>query len=261
QSEWAGPFSFTTLLCPVGDIVLDSQAAVNDFAVNNPYCTQITGSLHIQGNDITDLSPLSNITNVGGYLAIMYNPQLVQIGGLSSLTTLGGFIAITDNPQLINLNGLSSLTSIAADINIQNNNVLNNIAGLQNINPATIQSVFGYGLYLVNNPQLSVCDLGNFCTYLSNPLNVRTISGNAGDCVSEVAVMAACNSCETPFNFDTPVTSVSASLNWTGTGTYVIEWGEVGFAHGTGNIVSGISANNYQLSSLDSDTEYEFYIR
>src|SRR5690606_8640714 len=139
-------------------------------------------------NDITDLSPLNNITQVGGYFAMNYNPQLTQVNELSNLTNVGGFIAVVGNPLLTNLNGLSALTSIGGDINIQNNNLLSNISGLENINPATIQNVYGFGLYIVNNPSLSVCDLENFNAYLSISSNIRTISGNAGDCVNEVEV-------------------------------------------------------------------------
>ena len=43
-----------------GDVSLTSQAEVNSFN-----CTEITGYLSISGNDITDLSPLQNLTKVG----------------------------------------------------------------------------------------------------------------------------------------------------------------------------------------------------
>src|SRR5690606_29922257 len=48
--------------CPTGDVILYSQADVNNFATNYPNCTEITGYLSIGGSDITDLSPLSNLT-------------------------------------------------------------------------------------------------------------------------------------------------------------------------------------------------------
>ncbi len=58
--------------CPTGNFVLSTQAEVNAIAVNYPNCTQIAGNLQIgppntalPGN-ITDLTPLSNITQVNG---------------------------------------------------------------------------------------------------------------------------------------------------------------------------------------------------
>src|SRR5690606_2538851 len=236
ESDWAGPFSFTTLpQCPAGDVILGSQTEVDDFATNHPNCTEISGDLYIYGNDITDLSPLSNLTSVGGnlyifsnssllnldglnnltsvgglldisfnsnltnlnglsnltsvggYLNIYDNLSLTNLDGLSNLTSLGGYLSISFNSSLNNLDGLSNLTSIGGYLRISNNSNLTDISGLQNIDPASILSTYGYGLYIQNNPLLSVCNLDNFCTYLAGS-GARTISGNAGDCISEAAV-------------------------------------------------------------------------
>src|SRR5690606_32309844 len=124
--------------------------------------------------------------------------------------------------------------SINGDLVIYNNAVLTDISGLQNIDPATILSTNGFGLYILYNPLLSVCNLPNFCTYLqcSGP---RTISHNAGDCVSEAAVTTACiPACDAPTNLTaTNITSVSATLGWTSDGNnFDIEWGTQGFTQG-----------------------------
>src|SRR5690606_26111693 len=71
ERDWAGPFSFTTLpQCPPGDVSLTSQTEVDAFATNYPNCTEISGGLYISGSTITDLSPLNNLTSVGGFLRI-----------------------------------------------------------------------------------------------------------------------------------------------------------------------------------------------
>src|SRR5690606_34312116 len=92
QSEpanWVGPFAFTTLSqCPTGDVNLFSQAYVNNFATNYPNCTEVSGELTIQGANITDLTPLSNIQSIGGYLFINNNSQLTNLDGLSNLTQI-----------------------------------------------------------------------------------------------------------------------------------------------------------------------------
>ena len=42
---------------------------------------------------------------------------------------------------------------------------------------------------------LAVCNLPNFCTYLSNPVNTypRNISGNLTNCLNEAVVISSCN--------------------------------------------------------------------
>src|SRR5690606_10972049 len=127
--------------CPTGDINLNSQAQVDAFGVNYPNCTEISGGLFIYGN-ITDLSPLSNLTSIGGHLQISDTYTLTNLDGLSNLTSIGGYLAI------------------------YNNQALTDISGLQNINPASIISS-NYGLYITFNTSLSVCNLPNFCTYLA----------------------------------------------------------------------------------------------
>src|SRR5690606_429090 len=80
ESDWAGPFSFTTLpQCPAGNVSLTSQAQIDDFATNYPNCTEISGYMIISGSTITDLSPLSNLTSVGGYLNIYNNLSLTNL--------------------------------------------------------------------------------------------------------------------------------------------------------------------------------------
>src|SRR5690606_37000947 len=289
--------------CPPGDVILNSQTEVDDFATNYPNCTEISGSLKINGNDITDLSPLSNLTSVGGYLQINDNSNLTNLDGLSNLTSVGGnlfisanssltnldglsnltsvgvhlyinsnsnltsldglsnltsvgghltinnnssltnldglnnltsvggHLTINSNSSLTNLDGLSNLTSVGGYLYIQSNSSLTDISGLQNIDPASILEAYGVGLYIVDNTSLSVCNLENFCTYLAGS-GARDISGNAGDCISEAAVTAACiPPCDTPTNLTaTNITSVSATLGWTSDGNnFDIEWGTQGF--------------------------------
>src|SRR5690606_20027800 len=127
--------------------------------------------------------------------------------------SVGGYLRINANSSLDNLDGLSNLTSVGADLVIEYNPSLTDISGLQNIDPASILSTYGLGLYIVGNTSLSVCNLPNFCTYLQGS-GARNISDNAGDCISEAAVTAACiPPCDTPTNLTaTNITSVSATL-------------------------------------------------
>ena len=156
--------------CPQGSITLATQSDVNQFLIDYPNCTEITGNLFIGigtgTSNITNLSPLSKLATIGGYLAIY-------------------------NTSATNLIGLHNLTSILVDIDIRNNALLTDISALQN---TTFNPDGTFGLTIINNPALSVCNLPNFCTYLTNPAatHPRNISGNAGDCITEQAVVDAC---------------------------------------------------------------------
>src|SRR5690606_5858670 len=213
---------------------------------------------------LTSLNGLSNLTSVGGNLDIYDNLSLTNLDGLNNLTSVGGFLLIDYNSNLTNLDGLSNLTSVGADLLIVFNSSLTDISGLQNVDPASILSTYyGVGLYIVSNTSLSVCNLENFCTYLAGS-GLRTISDNAGDCISEAAVTTACiPACDAPTNLTaTNITSVSATLGWTSAGNnFDIEWGTQGFTQGSGTLVTDIATNSYNLTNLDYSTQYQFYIR
>jgi hypothetical protein len=156
--------------CPAGNVVFSTQAEVDQFLTTYPNCTEITGNLFIGVNsgtsDITNLAPLHNLTHIGGWLAVY----------TTSLTSL---------------NGLHQLTSISHDIDIRANINLTDVSALQN---TTFTPFDGFGLTIINNPALAVCNLSNFCAYIENPASThpRVISGNLANCLDEAAVVAAC---------------------------------------------------------------------
>ncbi len=212
--------------CPSGNAIFSTQAQVDLFINNYPNCNTISGNLYIgpgnqdpQGN-ITNLSSLGNLTQINGTVFIQNNAllqnlnglkiktiggrlfiggdnanntnsKLQNIDGLSSLISVGQFLQVVNNPVLSNVNGLNNLTSVGQDIEITGNSLLSNISGLQNtsFNPND-----GYGLTILNNPALAVCNLPKFCAYIANPSNThpRNIAGNMTSCLNEVALKLAC---------------------------------------------------------------------
>src|SRR5690606_16971465 len=110
-----------------GDVYLTSQALIDNYANHYSNCTQILGDLYI--STITDLSPLSNLTSVGGSLYIYNNPNLTNLDGLSKLTSVGGGLDISNNSNLTNLDGLSKLTSVGGYLYIAFNSNLTNLDG------------------------------------------------------------------------------------------------------------------------------------
>src|SRR5690606_39202192 len=126
-----------SLTCPVGDIVFLTQAQVDGFMLAYPDCTEISGSLTIQGNGVTNLNGLANITYINGNLVINQATNLVNLDGLSALENIGGNVGIAQS-GVQHLDGLNSLTSIGGALVLQANPQLNDISGLENIDPTTI---------------------------------------------------------------------------------------------------------------------------
>ncbi len=113
------------------DIILTTQAEVNSFGATNP--TSVCGNLIIKkgtSDDITDLSPLSTLTSIGGDLSIGFNQALTSLVGLDGLTSVGANIDIELNQALISLSGLDALTSVGGSLNISYNPALSNFTGL-----------------------------------------------------------------------------------------------------------------------------------
>ncbi|MFA7444660.1 MAG: hypothetical protein WCY89_01840, partial [Flavobacteriaceae bacterium] len=253
-----------SLTCPVGDIVFVTQAQVDGFLLAYPDCTEISGSLTIQGTGVTNLNGLTNITSIDGNLVINQATNLSNLDGLSSLETIGGNIGIAQS-GVQNLNGLESLTAIGGALVIQANPALTDISGLENIDPDTIG---GVGLTIVNNPQVSVCNLPNFCAYLANSATThpRTILGNMGDCLTIVSVITSCTPAEPECAVPTNVSAIevafnNATINWTSVGTsFDIELVETGNPP-TGNPTFAGVTKPYELTGLNPDTSYQVYVR
>ncbi|MCW8965329.1 MAG: hypothetical protein OQK82_01380, partial [Candidatus Pacearchaeota archaeon] len=79
-----------------GDVILNTQAEVDSFAG-----TSISGNLTISGNDISNLSALSTLDSVNGYLLITHNDSLTTLDGLNNITTVGGSLDISNNDVLV----------------------------------------------------------------------------------------------------------------------------------------------------------------
>lgn len=71
--------------------------------------------------------------------------------------------------------------------------------------------------------------------------------------------------CPKPVELDvTELGSESATLSWEGTTSlYDIEWGESGFTvdSGAGNQELGLTVSTYEITDLEPDTSYDFYVR
>ena len=131
----------------IGDLVISTQAEADAFSYS-----EITGSLTIQGDDITDLTALSSLTSVGGNLYIWFNDELTNLDGFSNLSIVGHNFHISYNPLLANVNGLSNLSTVGDDLVISSNPQLTNVDGFSNL------STVGGILYMSDNSTLTGVD-------------------------------------------------------------------------------------------------------
>jgi hypothetical protein len=239
------------LFCPFGDVEFNTQDDIYAFAEMYPNCTEIAGYLNIYSyywydDAINDISPLSNIQVIHGGLYI-------------------------GNTDLTNLNALSNLTAVNGEsIAIYGNEYLEDISGLSNVDLSNMIPIdMEYdGIYLEDNPLLSVCNLPVFCEYLSNDpaTHPRYIVGNAEGCQDNETVLAACEEpfpCLAPVGINVLATFNTATINWSSLGTsFDIEWGFLDFELGEGiGMQYDIAELNFTITDLSPETEYDFYIR
>jgi len=122
--------------CPVTDIILTSQADIDNFTTNYPGCTVLTVSLDVGDaslTDISDLSGLNGLTSIDGHFYVYNNPNLINFVGLENLGSITDDFYIQINAGIQNFNGLGSLGSIGGGFFVTTNNLLQNFSGLSSL--------------------------------------------------------------------------------------------------------------------------------
>lgn len=193
-----GSDNLTAQVCPGGTIILSSQADVDNFPQN---CTIVNGDLIIEGADIVDLSPLTNIEEVTGSLVIRDNPMLTVIDGFGSLQIVRGDLAVISNDSLVELSGFQLLTLVEEVLEIFSNASLTKLNGFLELRSvgfllirfnASLTQINAFSslitvrdvLYISFNPQLFNCC--GFKSLLSKGDVGRLIlSDNAEGCNSQ----------------------------------------------------------------------------
>ena len=85
-------------------IIFNSQGELDIANIAGHYEGDITIRTTDPADPITDLSPLGELTSIGGYLWISDNDVLTSLDGLSGVTSIGGQrISIIKNSSTIDL--------------------------------------------------------------------------------------------------------------------------------------------------------------
>ncbi|MFK7921152.1 MAG: T9SS type A sorting domain-containing protein [Bacteroidia bacterium] len=128
-------FCFLLSYLSAQDADLYNQAQVNAF--NDSI---VPGTVHINGSDITDLTPLLKLKSAGNLR--IRNTRLSNLAGLDSLKSIGGKLEIEDNNDLTNIDALSNLESINK-LEMSGNRNLTNLDGLGGLS-GSIDTIYLY---------------------------------------------------------------------------------------------------------------------
>jgi len=199
-----------TLPClPYGMYIFYTQEQIDSFKVNYPECTQLEGDVRIRSsldnlfgldevkvingdldieytNGLSELFGLDSLEYIAGSFNIWEN-ALTSLNGLSELDSVGGNLWIKDNYNLTTLQGIDSLSQIGGSLTINGNSYLTLLTGLDNIEENSISN-----LTIMDNQQLSFCNIESICNYLADPNGEVTIENNAPGCNSQEEVEEAC---------------------------------------------------------------------
>ncbi len=165
--------------CLPEGIIFTTQAQIDSFPINYPYCTEIEGDVHIGyyglGSDMTNLNGLNVVTVIGGDLIITDTDSLVNLTGLDNLSTIGGDLTLYENNALIDLQGLGNLNSIGGRLMIgcwdnamwpPGNQSLVSLEGLNNL------TNIGGGIKICSNGLLTSIAALSKLTLISGPVEI-----------------------------------------------------------------------------------------
>ena len=114
----------------IGNITVSTQAEVDALRSTLSEKTRIRGNLVIgytsgsSQSNITNLTPLSNITHITENLRIQQNGQPINLNGLDSLQSIGGNFIVGLNTRLTNFGDFPVLRFIGGYFNVYVNNRL-----------------------------------------------------------------------------------------------------------------------------------------
>lgn len=174
--------------CPGGSFA--TQASIDNFPLNNPGCTVITGDVIIQdipGTSITNLNGFAGITKIIGNFKIFRAGSLTSLAGLSSLKSVEfdpaapliqetGTFYINQCPLLTSLAGLSALESVES-LQFSYSGLVN-LIGLSSLKKVT-------GLTLISLPIVDLTGLGTLenCAslYVTENPSLTSLNGFPSD--------------------------------------------------------------------------------
>ena len=112
---------------------------------------RVNGNIIFVNATIADVTPLRNLTYIGGKLEFDNIPELTNLTGLENLSFIGSLLGFTDTPKLTNLSALSGLKHIE-ELRMTNTAV-SSLAFLGNLENDTL-----LGIHVTNSDSLISLD-------------------------------------------------------------------------------------------------------
>ena len=153
----------TSQSCLPQGIRFTTQEQIDNFQYDYPNCNNIIGTVRLDGDQITNVNGLINITSIEGSLylgGMTYLPtSLTNLKGLMNLEVIRGNLYVDNCTSLVDFTGLEKLISIGGNLQIgdnwskstkgtNGNCVVTHLFGLDNL-----QSVEG-SVYIMDNHSL-----------------------------------------------------------------------------------------------------------
>lgn len=250
---------------------------------------------------LTDLDGFDSITSMGG-LSISADAGLTSLNGLESLTSLGAF---WDYKGISNYNALSSITALPITLRVTGSH---GFSGLENVttvgeltfiecsslsglpNLKTVTGTLGItnssittlvdlyaietvgGLLIINNPNLTKCNIQSICRFLVNGTGPFDVFNNGPDCnYTGISSSPTCQGVAAPtdiVNLQGAKTGTQIQLTWQTTSEnavkgFSIERGTTPFAFTAIGFVNshGDSPNPQNYNYDDTAPGYQNYYR
>ena len=226
-------------VCPPGDVTLTSPQDLADFRAQFPNCTELTGSLTIEGPNVPAAGfDLSGIVSIGGDLVVNDAAQNTSSAYLGEITSVAGDVTLQQT-GFANLDGLTGIVGPIGDLNLLDNDQLTDLSGigggssnrgavlttvenLRVIGNDQLTDLTSFGdftinqaLFIINNPGLSTCEATPVCDQISGS-GSATITANATGCASTTEVEAACLALPVTWvDFTATARQKSVDLAWT----------------------------------------------
>jgi MAM domain, meprin/A5/mu/Secretion system C-terminal sorting domain/Fibronectin type III domain len=259
-SNWVGPFNFTTpcsaMIAPWLDDV-EAHTPTTNLGLSN--CWNTTAATGYDWNiDGAASTPSGGTGPTGAFSGTNY--FYVEASGSAA-----GSVAELISPTV----DLTALTSPILEYycHMYGTAVMGNlfVDAWDGSNWITLDSLIGQQQAAAGDPWLKrTVNLSAFSGITQ--IRFRAISNGSfqGDIsLDDISVKEAPSCLEPTFLTVSNIAATSADLGWTENGsatTWQIEWGTTGFVQGTGTTAI-VTTNPFNLTSLTSNTIYDFYVR
>ena len=141
----------------VGNVTIGPEEGESNISDLSPLTaiTEITGNLVVRNNpDLPNLMGLNQLQSIGDGFLVFSNATLTSLGNFITLQSIGDFFSVSSNASLTSLENFSTLQSIGGSFRVSNNSALTSLGDFP-----TLQSIGGY-FYVYGNNVLT--SLGGF---------------------------------------------------------------------------------------------------